>query len=102
MSRKQEMFGSVLRSQCTQCLLMSLGFKIKAPKLLFLAQYMNRPRVRKVCTTGDKGKPVSSTQSQSNATCVLGDQHDGHDGKGGTVNNMMGKMEDKDNNMRTR
>ena len=53
----------------------------------------------------DKGKPVSSTQPQLNgcstSTCVLGHQHDGNEGKG-TVNKMMGKMEDKDNNMKTR
>ena len=54
----------------------------------------------------DKEKPVSSTQSQRNecstSTCVLGHQHDGNDGRGGTVNKMMGEMEDKDNNMSTR
>ena len=43
--------------------------------------------------------PKLSVQS---STCLLGHQREGNDGRGGTVKNMVGKMEDKDNNTRTR
>ena len=68
---------------------------------------MNRLQVHKACTRGDWTKenqfPLPNPKLVGkSSTCLLGHQHDGNDGRGGTVNNMMGKMEDEDNNMRTR
>ena len=59
---------------------------------------------REICTRGDRSKenqfPVPNPKlPDKSSTCVLGHQHDGNDGRGGTVNNMIGKMEDKYNNM---
>ena len=67
---------------------------------------MNRPRVLKACTRGGWTKenqiPVPNPKLvDKSSTCLLGHHHDGNDGRG-TVKNMMGKMEVKDNNMRTR
>ena len=62
---------------------------------------------REICTRGDQSKenqfPVPNPKlPDKSSTCLLGHQHDGNDGRGGTVNNMIGKMEDKHNTMRTR
>ena len=60
---------------------------------------MNQPWIRKASTRGDWTKenqfPLPNPKLVGkSSTCLLGHKHDGNDGTGGTVKNMMG--EDKD------